>query len=66
MFQSTSTWFWITNVSISEYQVLFYWEHLCVKSARIQGFSGPQFPAFGLISVFSANAGKFEPEKLRI
>ena len=45
----------------------------CVKSVRIQSFSGPCFPAFGLntedtpyLSVFSPNAGKYGPEKLRI
>ena len=32
----------------------------CVKSARIWSFSGPYFP------VFSPNAGKYGPEKLRI
>ena len=40
-----------------------------VKSARIQSFSGPYFPAFGLnkyLSVFSQNAGKCGPEYLRI
>ena len=48
----------------------------CVKSVRIRSFSGAYFPAFGLIrrdspynlylSVLSANAGKYGPEKLRI
>ena len=32
----------------------------CVKSVRIRSFSGPHFP------VFSPNAGKYGPEKLRI
>ena len=39
----------------------------CVKSVRIQAFSGPYFPTLGLnkeISVFSPNAGKYGPEKL--
>ena len=42
----------------------------CVKSVHIRSFSGPYFPAFGLItkrceylSVFSPNAGKYAPEK---
>ena len=34
-------------------------EH-CLKSVRICSFSGPYFP------VFSPNAGKYGPEKLRI
>ena len=46
----------------------------CLKSVRIQSFSGPYFPAFGLNTeratpyffVFSPNAGKYGPEKLRI
>ena len=29
-------------------------------------FSVPYFPAFGLHSVFSSNAGKYRPEKIRI
>ena len=35
-----------------------------VKSARIRSFSGPYFPSN--LSVFSPNAGKYGPEKLRI
>ena len=41
----------------------------CVKRVRILSFYGPYFPAFGYtsyLSVFSPNAGKNEPEKLRI
>ena len=48
----------------------------CVKSAKYGVFSGPYFPAFGLnterygvspyLSVFSPNAGKYGPEKIRI
>ena len=40
----------------------------CVKSVRIWSFSGLYFPAFGLntVSIFSTNAGKYGPEKLRI
>ena len=46
----------------------------CVKSVRIRSFSGRYFPAFGLkmyldtpyLSVFSPNAEKHGPEKLRI
>ena len=41
----------------------------CIKSVRIWCYSGQHFPAFGLnterykvFSVFSANAGKCEPE----
>ena len=38
----------------------------CVKSVRIQSYSGPYFPAFGLnteyLSVSSPNAGKYRPE----
>ena len=46
------------------------WLH-CVKSVRIQSFSGPYFPTLGLYtdnknSEFSPNVGKYEPEKLRI
>ena len=38
-----------------------------MKSVRIQSYSGPYFPAFGLnLSVFSSNTGKYGPEKLRI
>ena len=38
-----------------------------VKSVRIRSFSGPYFPAFGLnFPVFSPNAGKYGPGKLRI
>ena len=39
--------------------------HDWVKSIRIRSFSGPYFPALGL-SVFTPNAGKYRPEKLRI
>ena len=39
----------------------------CVKGVRIRSFSAPYVPAFGLyLSVFSPNAGKYGPEKLRI
>ena len=40
----------------------------CVKSVRIWSFSDPYFPVFRLntLSVFSPNAGKYRPEKLRI
>ena len=44
----------------------------CMNSVRIRSFSAPYFPAFRLnteryeISVFSPNAGKYGPEKLRI
>ena len=45
----------------------------CVKSFRIRSFSGPHFPTFGLnrrdtpyLSIFSPNAKKCGPEKLRI
>ena len=41
----------------------------CVKSVRIQSYSGPHFPPFGMntgdapyLSVFSPNAGKNRPE----
>ena len=41
-----------------------------VKSARIWSYPGPYFPAFGLnmerYSLFSPNAEKYGPEKLRI
>ena len=41
-----------------------------VKSVRIRTYSGPYFPTFGLnterYGVFSPNAGKYGPEKLRI
>ena len=48
-----------------------------VKSVQMQSFSFPYFPVFGLntdiysvntqyISLFSPNAGKYGPEKLRI
>ena len=41
-----------------------------MKSVLIRSFSGPHFPALGLnteyLSVFSQNAGKYEPEKFRI
>ena len=44
-----------------------------MKSVRIRSFSGPYFPAFRLnterypyLSVFSLNAGKYGPQKLRI
>ena len=37
------------------------------ERVRIRSYSGPYFPAFGLntetYSVFSANEGKYEPEK---
>ena len=35
----------------------------CVKNVRIRSYSCPYFPAFRLI--FSPNAGKYGPEKLR-
>ena len=40
----------------------------CVKSVHNRRFSGPHCPAFGhsYLSVFSPNAGKYGPEKLRI
>ena len=45
----------------------------CVKSVHIRSFSGLHFLAFGLnteypeyLLVFSRNAGKYGPEKLRI
>ena len=44
----------------------------CVNSVFIRSFSGPYFPALGLnwdtkyLSVFTPNAGKHGPEKLRI
>ena len=44
----------------------------CVNSVFVRSFSGPYFPAFGLnwdtkyLSVFTPNAGKYGPEKLRI
>ena len=42
----------------------------CMKSVRIRSFSGPYFPTFGLnteyLSIFSPNAWKHRPEKLRI
>ena len=48
-------------------------ESHCVKYVRIRSFSGLYFPEFGLntarhedLSVFSLNAGKYGPEKLRI
>ena len=48
-------------------------ENRCVKRVRIWRSSGPYFPAFGLIrretmylSVFSPNAEKHGPKKLRI
>ena len=37
----------------------------CVKSVRIQSFSGPYFPTFGLNTkryVFNPNAGKYGPD----
>ena len=43
-------------------------QHHFIKSVRIQNYSGPHFPAFGLnkerdyLSVFSLNGGKFKPE----
>ena len=43
----------------------------CVKTVRVRSFSSSYFPAFGLnterhyLSVFSPNAGKYGPEKLR-
>ena len=44
-----------------------------VKSVRIRSYSGPHFPAFvldteryGVSPVFSLNAGKCEPELLRM
>ena len=40
--------------------------HHCVKSVRIQSYSGTYFPAFGMnterYGVFSPNAGKYGPE----
>ena len=33
-----------------------------MKSVRIRSYSGPYFPAFGLNTVFSPNAGKYGPE----
>ena len=46
---------------------------LVSQSVRIDSFSGPYFPAFGLsrrdteyLSVFSLNVGKYGPEKLPI
>ena len=46
--------------------IQFQVEH-CIKSVRVQSFSGPHFPAFGLnmersLSIFSPNAGKYGPE----
>ena len=41
---------------------------LCMKSVRIQSYSGPHFPAFGMNtersgeSLFSPNVGKYGPE----
>ena len=41
---------------------------LCKKCPNTEFFSGPYFPVFGqkdipYLSVFSSNAGKYEPEK---
>ena len=48
-------------------------ESHCVKCVRIRSFPGLYFPEFGLntarhedLSVFSLNAGKYGPKKLRI
>ena len=45
-------------------------EYHCVRSIHIRSYSGPYFPAFGLnteyLSVFSPNAEKYGPEKLRM
>ena len=44
-------------------------EH-CIKSVPMRSYSGPYFPAFELnteyLSVFTLNAGKCQPEQLRI
>ena len=45
---------------------LFFNDSHCVKSVHIQRFSGPDFPAFGLNTEISPNAGKSGPEKIRI
>ena len=49
---------------------IYFFHEVWVKSIRIRSFSGPYFPALGLnaerYSVFSPNAGKYGPEKLRI
>ena len=52
-----------TAIPMSSKQSLTFKTHWhCVKSVCIRSFSGPHFPA----TVFSQNAGKYGPEKLRI
>ena len=61
---------WVNSKNFyCRYRVHFH----CLKSVRILSFSGPYFPTFGLKTerygvslLFSPNAGKYGPEKLRI
>ena len=67
-------------ISLKLFFNLFIRNFHCLKSVRILSISSPYFPAFGLnterysvslrdslyLSIFSPNAGKYEPEKLRI
>ena len=62
-----------SNSSFLRVLYIFFSDFLCrhcVKRVRIQSFSGPQFPAFGLntpyLTVFSPNVAKYGPEELRI
>ena len=54
------------------YVIVFLTGIDCIKNVRIRSFSGPYIPAFGLYRrdteylVFSPNAGKKGPEKLRL
>ena len=67
-------------INLKQFFNLFIRNFNCLKSVRILSFSGPYFLAFGLnterysvslrdslyLSVFSPNAGKYRPEKVRI
>ena len=62
-----------TFVGVKVHSVGDIFQYHCVKSVQTRSFSDAHLPAFGLntertkyLSVFSPNAGKYRPKKLRI